>query len=114
MSVVIRIEQLSKVYHLGEISRRMLWQDWRRRLTHAPEEEDPDLFWALHDVTFDIREGEVVGLIFDGNIHSIAGVFWYNPLDNRAVSVDTTALLEALRVVYGAHALLSELGAPAG
>lgn len=63
MSVVIRIEQLSKVYHLGEISRQMLWHDWRRKLAHAPEEDDPELFWALHDVSFDIHDGEVVGLL---------------------------------------------------
>ena len=59
-------------------------------------------------------QGDIVGVVFDGNIHSIAGAFWYNPADNRAVSVDTAALLEALRVVYGAHALLNELGAPEG
>jgi V8-like Glu-specific endopeptidase len=59
-------------------------------------------------------QGNIVGVVFDGNIHSIAGAFWYNSADNRAVSVDTTALLEALRVVYGAHALLGELGAPEG
>jgi Peptidase S46 len=58
--------------------------------------------------------GNIVGVIFDGNIHSIAGAFWYNPVDNRAVAVDTAAILAALRVVYGAHALLAELGAPGG
>ena len=57
-------------------------------------------------------EANIVGVVFDGNIHSIAGAFWYNPTNNRAVAVDTTAMLEALRVVYGARALLSELGAP--
>jgi hypothetical protein len=57
-------------------------------------------------------QANIVGIIFDGNIHSIAGAYWYNAADNRAVSVDTAALLEALRVVYGARALLSELGAP--
>jgi hypothetical protein len=56
-------------------------------------------------------QGNIVGVVFDGNIHSIAGVFWYNPSDNRAVSVDTAAMLEALRVVYRAGALLKELGA---
>jgi hypothetical protein len=56
--------------------------------------------------------GNIVGVIFDGNIHSIAGIFWYDPTDNRAVAVDSAALLEALRVVYPARALLKELGAP--
>jgi hypothetical protein len=59
-------------------------------------------------------EGDIVGVIFDGNSHSIAGAFWYNPADNRAVAVDTAALLEALRLVYGAGTLLGELGAPQG
>ncbi|HEY1899377.1 MAG TPA: S46 family peptidase [Steroidobacteraceae bacterium] len=54
----------------------------------------------------------IVGVIFDGNIHSIAGAFWFDPADNRAVAVDTAALAETLRVVYGARALLTELGAP--
>ena len=61
--MVIRIENLSKVYHLGEISRRMLFRDWRRRLAHAAAEDDPELFWALRDVSFDVQDGEVLGLL---------------------------------------------------
>jgi Peptidase S46 len=57
-------------------------------------------------------QGNIVGVIFDGNMHSIAGAFWYDPADNRAVAVDSAALLEALRVVYRAHNVLNELGAP--
>jgi len=57
-------------------------------------------------------QGNIVGVIFDGNIHSIAGAFWYNPIDNRAVAVDSAALLEALRVVYRARNVLNELGVP--
>jgi hypothetical protein len=57
-------------------------------------------------------QANVVGVIFDGNINSIAGVYWYNPTENRAVAVDTAAMLQALRLVYAARALLSELGAP--
>ncbi|HTV78114.1 MAG TPA: S46 family peptidase [Steroidobacteraceae bacterium] len=56
-------------------------------------------------------DAHVLGVVFDGNIHSIAGAFWFNPADNRAVAVDTAALLQALRVVYGARSLLAELGA---
>jgi peptidase S46-like protein len=57
-------------------------------------------------------QANIVGVVFDGNIHSIAGSYWYDASDNRAVAVDSAAVLEALRVVYGARTLLSELGAP--
>jgi hypothetical protein len=57
-------------------------------------------------------QANIVGVIFDGNIHSIAGSYWYDAADNRAVAVDAAAVLEALRVVYGARTVLSELGAP--
>jgi len=48
--------------------------------------------------------------MFDGNIHSIAGSYWYDARLNRAVAVDPTIMLEALRKVYRADALLAELG----
>jgi hypothetical protein len=53
--------------------------------------------------------GNVVGLIFDGNIHSISGSYWYDTELNRAVSVDTTIIREALTKVYGADAIVREL-----
>jgi hypothetical protein len=56
-------------------------------------------------------QGRVVGLIFDGNIHSISGDYWYDAELNRAVSVDPTIVFEALRKVYKANELLSELKA---
>jgi hypothetical protein len=56
--------------------------------------------------------GEIVGLIFDGNIHSIAGAYWFDEDQNRAVAVDTAIMLAALRNVYRANALLAELGEP--
>ncbi len=57
------------------------------------------------------RAGELVGLIFDGNIQSLAGNFAYDERYNRAISVAAPALLEALDVVYGAKALVKELTA---
>ncbi len=54
--------------------------------------------------------GRLVGLMFDGNIHSIAGDYWFDPQLNRAVAVDTTIILEALRKVYKANELLAEMG----
>jgi hypothetical protein len=55
------------------------------------------------------RDGKLVGLVFDGNIHSLGGDFWYDSDQNRAVAVDDQALLAALRKVYGMTALADEL-----
>jgi hypothetical protein len=54
-------------------------------------------------------KGELVGLIFDGNIQSLPGYFVYDAAVNRAVSVDARGMLEALRVVYKATAVANEL-----
>jgi V8-like Glu-specific endopeptidase len=55
------------------------------------------------------REAQIVGLIFDGNIHSLGGDYAYEPKDNRAVAVHSAALLEALRKIYGASRVADEL-----
>ena len=55
------------------------------------------------------REGKVVGLIFDGNIHSLILDFGYDDKLARAVSVDSRVISEALRSVYQAEDLLREL-----
>jgi hypothetical protein len=55
------------------------------------------------------REGELVGLIFDGNIESMAGDFVYEGSKNRAVAVHSVGMIEGLRKLYGAGALADEL-----
>ena len=55
------------------------------------------------------REGELVGLIFDGNIESLAGDFVYDGSKNRAVAVHSAGMIEGLRKLYGADALADEL-----
>jgi hypothetical protein len=55
------------------------------------------------------KNGELVGLIFDGNIQSLVGNFVYDETQNRAVSVDVRAMIESLRKVYGAGELADEL-----
>jgi V8-like Glu-specific endopeptidase len=57
------------------------------------------------------RMGEIVGLVFDGNIESLGGDYWYDGRLNRAVAVHSGAILEALRKVYGADRLVEELEA---
>lgn len=54
-------------------------------------------------------DGEVIGLIFDGNIHSLVGDFIYDERLNRAVAVDSRIMLEAMRKVYGAGKLADEI-----
>jgi hypothetical protein len=55
------------------------------------------------------RAGEVVGLIFDGNLHSLIGDIAYTDEQARAVSVDSRGIVESLRAVYRAEALVREL-----
>jgi hypothetical protein len=55
------------------------------------------------------KNGEVVGIIFDGNIESLSGNFAYSEVQSRAVSVDSRGIQEALRKLYGAGALADEL-----
>jgi hypothetical protein len=55
------------------------------------------------------RNGEIVGLVFDGNIESLVGDFVYDGTANRTVAVHTAAMTEALSKLYGAQALLDEI-----
>ena len=55
------------------------------------------------------QNGELVGLIFDGNIQSLVGDFMYDESVNRAISVDVRAMLEVLRKVFDANDIAAEL-----
>lgn len=55
------------------------------------------------------KDAELVGLIFDGNIQSLTWDYVFNDEVGRAVSVDTNAILEALRKIYGMNQLADEL-----
>jgi V8-like Glu-specific endopeptidase len=53
--------------------------------------------------------GEIVGLAFDGNIHSISGSYWFDAEKNRTVAVHPQFIRTALAQVYQADALAKEL-----
>ena len=55
------------------------------------------------------RDARLVGLVFDGNIHSLAGDYWFDERVNRTVALTGAAILEALEKVYGARRLAAEL-----
>ena len=55
------------------------------------------------------KDAEVVGIIFDGNIQSLAWNFMYDDAVGRAISTDSRAIMEALRKIYHADALADEL-----
>ena len=54
--------------------------------------------------------GEIIGLVFDGNIHSISGSYWFDTQKNRTVAVHPAFIETAIADVYGAQALATELG----
>ena len=64
------------------------------------------------------KDLEIVGLVFDGNLPSLGGDYWFEPEVNRTVAVHSAGLLEALKTIYGARRVLQELQpaapAPAG
>jgi hypothetical protein len=55
------------------------------------------------------RNGEIVGLVFDGNIQMLPGYYAYDDVISRTVSVDSRGLIEAFRKIYKADALADEM-----
>ncbi len=57
------------------------------------------------------QAGELVGLVFDGNIHSLGGDYGFDETVNRTVAVHSEGLLQALAKIYGADRIVNELRA---
>jgi len=55
------------------------------------------------------KNAELVGLIFDGNIESLSGRFMFDEQKNRAVSVHSAYIIEAMRKLYDADKLADEV-----
>jgi hypothetical protein len=88
------------------------WLDARGKLNDATVFDfasDNDIIGGNSGSPAIDARGQVVGAIFDGNINSLGGAFGFDGRTNRAVAVSTAAITEALRKVYGAGALATEL-----
>jgi hypothetical protein len=115
-------QQVEPFTKLGRLYERATGKDPFRltqRWLDARSKLDPDMPFC-YVTTNDIvggnsgsplvdAQGRLVGLAFDGNIHSIAGSYWYDESKNRAVAVHPGIILTALRQVYGAQALANEI-----
>src|SRR5207237_316856 len=55
------------------------------------------------------KDLEVTGLVFDGNIQSLGGEYFFDEAVNRTVAVHSEALTEALEKIYKADRLVHEL-----
>jgi lipopolysaccharide transport system ATP-binding protein len=66
VSVVIQAHQLGKRYRRGlrvEPGLRHVLEDFARSPLKALRRRRPEMFWALRDVSLEVRDGEVLGLI---------------------------------------------------
>ena len=70
--IVLSVENVSKQYRLGKIGTGSLRQDlnywWKRSVLKAKDpfyygDEDERFIWALKDVSFQLKEGEALGII---------------------------------------------------
>jgi hypothetical protein len=55
-------------------------------------------------------KGEIVGILFDGNIEGLPNRFVYTEKQARSVHVSSQGIVEALRNVYRASRILTEIG----
>ena len=115
-------QQVEPFSRLGRLYERATGQDPFRlpqRWLDARSKLDPNMPFC-YATTNDIvggnsgsplvdAQGRMVGLAFDGNIHSIAGSYWYDESNNRTVAVHPGMIVTALRQVYAAEAIASEI-----
>ena len=80
------------------------------RSTRANFTTDHDIIGGNSGSPMVNARGEIVGLVFDGNIHSISGGYWFDERQNRTIAVHPQFIRAALEKVYRAERILEEIG----
>src|SRR5262249_49561901 len=61
---IVEIRNLSKRYRIGRRAEHMMLREHLAQLIKSPFQRRPaEMIWAVKDVTFNVRRGEVVGII---------------------------------------------------
>lgn len=116
------IDPMTKIKGIFELADRfsplptyMLPFSWKKE-GHLLDPETPFNFVSTHDIVGGNSgspvinaKKEVVGLIFDGNIHSLIWDYGFSETQGRAVSVHSRGIIEALQKIYKAEALFQEI-----
>jgi lipopolysaccharide transport system ATP-binding protein len=61
--IAIRLENISKMYHLGSEKSQSISELFKNLFNSAQIEKKISEFWALKDISFDIKQGDAVGII---------------------------------------------------
>ena len=115
-AVVPNFTRLSRLYERATgkapFALPQIWLDKRNRLdpnTPFDYVTSNDIIGGNSGSPVIDAQGRIVGLAFDGNIHTISGAYWYDTTANRMIAVHPRIIVTALEDVYGAQTIAQEI-----